>query len=87
MSFDALSNVMKNLPKPARPSAGESSLPKGLMKSMTSTQANFDKMNDQLSKQIEDLKGKGVDVSGLVTLLSTAQLKRRRWSLLPKSKM
>lgn len=73
MNFDALSNVMKNLPKPARPSAGESSLPKGLMKSMKSTQANFDKMNDQLSKQIEDLKGKGVDVSGLVALLSAAK--------------
>jgi hypothetical protein len=43
------------------------------MKLKTSTQANFDKMNSQLSKQIEDLKGKGVDVSGLVTLLSTAQ--------------
>jgi len=73
MSFDALSNVMKHLPKPATPSPGESPLPKGLMKLKTSTQANFDKMNSQLSKQIEDLKGKGVDVSGLVTLLSTAQ--------------
>jgi hypothetical protein len=30
-------------------------------------------MNTQMSKQIEDLKGKGVDVSGLVTLLSSAQ--------------
>ena len=70
MNFDALSDVMKNLPKPATPSPGESSIPKGLLKS---TQANFDKMNTQLSKQIEDLKGKGVDVSGLVTLLSSAQ--------------
>ena len=73
MNFDALSNVMKNLPKPATPSPGKSPLPKGLMKLKTSTQANFNKMNGQLSKQIEDLKAKGVDVSGLVTLLSTAQ--------------
>ena len=67
---------MKHLPKPATPSPGESPLPKGLMKLKTSTQANFDKMNSELSKQIEDLKGKGVDVSGLVTLLSSAQKER-----------
>lgn len=73
MSFDALSNVMKHLPKPATPSPGESPLPKGLMKLKTSTQANFDKMNTQLSKHIEDLKGKGVDMPDLVTILGTAQ--------------
>ena len=70
MNFDALSNVMKNLPKPATPSPGRARY-QGLMYEIDT--ANFDKMNAQLSKQIEDLKGKGVDVSGLVTLLSSAQ--------------
>ena len=61
---------MANVTKPARLGKEGSALPNGMMNSVN---AHFDVINDQLSKQIEGLKGKGVDVNGLTTLLSTAK--------------